>query len=603
MSNPAQILDVSALPPGGGFLLAPVGQERIRTPDDFTEDQRAFFRTAEQFAEERVLANAARIEKKDYPFVRQLLREAGELGLLGLDVPEAYGGLGQDETSSMLVTEAMARLGAWSVTFGAQVGIGSLPIVYFGTEAQKRRYLPKLVSGEWVAAYALSESSSGSDALGARTKAVLTPDRKHFVLNGSKQWITNAGFADVFIVFAKIDGDKFSAFIVEKGTPGFSLGAEEHKMGIRGSSTCPLIFEDAKIPAENLLGEPGKGHRIAFNILNIGRLKLGAGCVAGCRGVLQLAVEYGRDRRAFGQPITGFGLVREKLARMAALVYAGEAMSYRTTGLIDERMARSGAAHGTPAFDQAVIAAVEEYNIEASILKVWGSEALSQAADEALQIHGGYGFVEEYAIERVYRDNRVNRIFEGTNEINRMLIPGTLLKRAAKGQFPLPQLARTVGEAAARGELPRPGPGPLARERRLAELNKHLMVYALQAAVETFGPALSEKQEVLGALADVAIEAYAVDSAVARALQSARDGRVEPVAEACVKLYAVEAHERAYAQAKRALRATVTDVAACREHLGRLRKLFDEDPADLTALREIIVTKTLEAGKYPLGWA
>lgn len=603
MANPAQLLDVSVLPSGGGFLLAPVGQDRIRTPDDFTDDQRAFFRTAEQFAEERVLANAARIEKKDYALVRQLLREAGELGLLGLDVPEAYGGLGQDETSSMLVAEAMAKLGAWSVTFGAQVGIGSLPIVYFGTEAQKQKYLPKLVSGEWVAAYALSESSSGSDALGARTKAVLTPDRKHYVLNGSKQWITNAGFADVFIVFAKIDGDKFSAFIVEKGTPGFSLGAEEHKMGIRGSSTCPLIFEDAKIPAENLLGEPGKGHRIAFNILNIGRLKLGAGCVAGCRGVLQLAVEYGRDRRAFGQPITGFGLVREKLARMAALVYAGEAMSYRTTGLIDERVARAGAAHGTPEFDQALIAAVEEYNVEASILKVWGSEALSQAADEALQIHGGYGFVEEYAIERVYRDNRVNRIFEGTNEINRMLIPGTLLKRAAKGQFPLLQLARTVGEAVARGELPRPGPGPLARERRLAELNKHLMAYALQTAVETFGPALAEKQEVLGALADVAIEAYAVDSAVARALQSARDGRVEPVAEACVKLYALEAHERAYAQAKRALRATVPDVAACREHLGRLRRLFDEDPADLTALRETIVTRTLEAGKYPLGWA
>lgn len=602
MSNPAADLDVP-LPPGGGFLLSPVGRERIRTPDDFTEEQRAFFRTAEKFSEERVVAHAGRIEHKDPAFLRQLLREAGDLGLLGLDVPEAYGGLAQDETSSMLVAEAMAKLGSWSVTFGAQVGIGSLPIVYFGTEAQKQRYLPKLVSGEWVAAYALSESSSGSDALGARTRAVLSPDRRHFLLNGSKQWITNAGFADVFIVFAKIDGDQFSAFIVEKGTPGFSLGAEEHKMGIRGSSTCSLVFEDARVPVENLLGEPGKGHRIAFNILNIGRLKLGVACVAGCRGALQLAVEYGRERKAFGQPITEFGLIREKLARMVAQVYVGEAMSYRTTGLIDERVARAGAAYGTPGFDRALIAAVEEYNIEASILKVWGSEALWQVADEALQIHGGYGFVEEYAIERAYRDNRVNRIFEGTNEINRMLIPGTMLKRAMKGQFPLLALARTVGEAVARGELPRLGPGPLARERRIAELGKHLMVYALQAAVETFGPGLSERQEVLAALADVAIEAYAVDSAVARALQSAREGRVDPVAEACVKLYALEAHERAYAQAKRALRTTVTDPVACREHLGRLRRLLDEEPADLTALRETIVARTLEAGRYPLGWA
>jgi alkylation response protein AidB-like acyl-CoA dehydrogenase len=603
MAAPAQHLDLPALPPGGGFLLSPVGTEPIRTPDDFTDDQRAFFRTAEKFANERVLANSERIDRKDHPFLRQLLREAGELGLLGLDVPEEYGGLAQDETSSMLVTEAMAKQGSWSVTFGAQVGIGTLPIVYFGTEAQKQKYLPKLVSGEWVTAYALSEASSASDALGARTRAVRSPDGKHWILNGSKQWITNAGFADLFIVFAKIDGDKFSAFIVERGTPGFTVGAEEHKMGIRGSSTCPLVFEDAKVPIENLLGEPGRGHRIAFNILNIGRLKLGVGCVAGCRGVLQLAVAYGKERQAFGQPITAFGLIREKLARMVATVYVGEAMSYRTTGLIDARMARSRAQHGTSDFDRDLIAAVEEYNIEASILKVWGSEALSQVADEALQLHGGYGFVEEYAIERVYRDNRVNRIFEGTNEINRMLIPGTMLKRAMKGQFPLLQLARTVGQAVARGELPVPGLGPLARERRIAELNKYLMVYALQAAIETFGPALTEQQQVLAALADIATEAYAVDSAVARALQSAKGGALDPVAEACVKLYALESHERAYAQAKKALRATVVESAACREHLAAIRKLFDEEPADVTAVREVIVTRTLAAGKYPLSWA
>jgi alkylation response protein AidB-like acyl-CoA dehydrogenase len=591
------------LTPGGGFLLAPVGAERIRTPDDFTDEQRAFFRTADQFATERVLANAERIEHKDYPLLRQLLREAGDLGLLGLDVPEAYGGLDQDATSSMLVAEAMAKLGSWSVTFGAQVGIGTLPIVYFGSEAQKRKYLPRLATGELVAAYALSEASSGSDALGARTKAVRSPDGRHWILNGAKQWISNAGFADLFIVFAKIDGEQFSAFIVERGTPGFGVGAEEHKMGIRGSSTCSLVFEDARVPVENLLGEPGQGHRIAFNILNIGRLKLGVACVGGCRGVIRLAVQYGQERKAFGRAITGFGLVREKLARMVATVFAGEAMSYRTAGLIDARMALSSAERGSAERDRELVAAVEEYGIEASILKVWGSEALAAVADEGLQIHGGYGFVEEYPIERVYRDNRVNRIFEGTNEINRMLIPGTILKRAMKGQFPLLGLARTVEQAVSRGELPRPGPGPLARERRMADLDKYMMVHALRLAVETFGPALSERQEVLAALADVAIEAFAADSAAACALQSAAGGRLDPVAEACVALHGLEAHERAYASAKRAIRATVTDTAACREHLAALRSLLDEEPADVTALRETIVKRTLEAGRYPLSWA
>ena len=603
MASAAKTLEIGPSAPGGGFLLTPAGPERIRTPDDFTAEQRAFFRTAEKFALERVHANAERIEQKDFGFLRQLLREAGELGLLAIDVPEAYGGLAQDLTSSLLVTEAMAKNGSWSVTFGVQVGVGTLPIVYFGTEEQKRKYLPGLARGDLVAAYALSESSSGSDALGARTRAQLSADGKHWILNGSKQWITNAGFADVFVVFAKIDGEKFSAFVVERGTPGFTVGPEEHKMGIRGSSTCPLAFEDAKIPVESLLGEPGRGHRIAFNILNVGRLKLGVGCVGGCRGAIQLAVQYAKERRAFGQAIADFGLIREKLARMVALVYAGEAMSYRTTGLIDARIALSTAARGTPEHDRDVIAAIEEYNVEASILKVFGSEALWRVADEALQIHGGYGFVEEYPIERVYRDNRVNRIFEGTNEINRMLIMGTLLKRAMKGQFPLLELARTVEQALVLGELPVAGAGPLARPRRIAELTKYMLIHAVQAAIEAFGPSVAERQEVLGALADVAIEAYAMDSAVARALPSAEGGWVDPVVAACVELFTLESHERAYAQAKRAVRAAVVDPAACRERLAALRTLLDEEPADLTSLRETIVARTLDAGKYPLGWA
>jgi alkylation response protein AidB-like acyl-CoA dehydrogenase len=590
----------SSLPPGGGFLLAAAGAERVFTPEDFTAEQIDFYRAAHKFAMDRVYAAADRIEKKDFPTIRALLREAGELGYLSLDIPEAFGGLAQDETTNVIVAEAMTVMGAWSVIFGAQVGIGSLPIVYFGTEEQKRKYLPRIASGEWAAAYALSEPSSASDSLAARTRAVLSPDGKHWILNGTKQWISNAGFADVFIVFAKVDGDKFSAFIVDRATPGFTVGPEEHKMGIRGSSTCPLVFEDARVPKENLLGEIGKGHRIAFNILNIGRLKLGVTCVAGARNVIGLTVPYAKERKAFGRPIADFGLIRDKIARMVAQVYVGEAMSYRTTGLIDRRIAASSAERGTPRFDSDVIAAVEEYNIEASILKVWGSEALFQAADEGVQVHGGYGFVEEYPIERVFRDNRVNRIFEGTNEINRLLVPGTLLKRAMKGQFPMLELAQTVSQALERDELPRPGSGPLARERRVAELNKYLMAYATRVAVESFGPELNERQEVLGALADIAIEAFAVDSAVARALQAKERS---PVAEACVKLYTEEAHERAFSRARRAVLCSVKEPAAARKHLALLQRLRDEEPGDPTAWREIVATAAVEKGGYPLSWA
>jgi len=588
----------ATLPPGGGFLLAPVGSQRIGTPEDFTDEQREFYRSAHKFALERVLGNADRIEAKDFPVVRKILREAGELGFLGLDVPEEHGGLAQDLTSGVLLAEAMTVLGSWSVIFGAQVGIGSLPIVYFGTPAQQARYLPRIASGELACAYALSEASSGSDAMAARTRAVLSPDKKHWILNGSKQWISNAGFADLFIVFAKVDGEKFSAFIVERGTPGFSVGPEEHKMGIRGSSTCPLVFEDAKVPAENLLGEIGKGHKIAFNILNVGRLKLGSTCVAGVRHVIALSAAYAKERKAFGKPIGDFGLIRDKLARMVALAYVGEAMSYRTTALIDRRAAAGGHQRGTPEYEQDLVAAVEEYNIEASILKVWGSEALFQAADDGVQIHGGYGFVEEYPIERIYRDNRVNRIFEGTNEINRLLVPGTLLKRAAKGAFPMMDMAGSVA-AALKAEGPPAVPaGPLGRERRVAEQGKYLFAYATQVAVEAFGAGIADRQEVLGALADVAIEAFAVDSAVARALQ-----KPDPVGEACVKLYAEEAHQRAYGRARAAVLAAAKDPAVARKHLARLRRLLDEEPGDVVAWREAIAGPTLEQGRYPLAWA
>jgi alkylation response protein AidB-like acyl-CoA dehydrogenase len=599
--NPAQEVPMTpdALLPGCGFLLAPCGSVPIHTLEKLTDDQRAFFRTTSEFAQKRVYPNADRLEHKDFDLLRKLLREAGELGLLAIDLPEVFGGLDADKTTSALVAEGMAVNASWSVTFGAQVGIGTLPILYFGTAAQKAKYLPKLATGEWVAAYALSEASSASDALSARTKAVRSPDGKSWILNGQKQWITNGGLADVFIVFAKIDGEQFSAFVVERGTPGFSNGAEEKKMGIRGSSTTALVFEDARIPVENLLGEAGKGHRIAFNILNIGRLKLGVGSVAGVRHVLALAAAYAKERQAFGKPIAEFGLIREKLGRMAALVWAGESMSYRTTGQVDDRVSRSGHPRSSPAHDQDIIAAVEEYAVEASILKVWGSEALFWAADEAVQIYGGYGFVEEYPVERIYRDNRVNRIFEGTNEINRMLVPGTLLRRALKGQFPLLDAAEATRRTIETGELPRAPAGPLGREARLAELTKHLFVEATRAAVEAHGPGLSDQQEVLGALADVAMEAYAIDSAVARARQLVAESGPSPLAEALVRLYAHEAHERAHQRARRAVLGAVRDVEAARPILAGLRTLVDDGPWDPIGDQETVVAAVLEHGRYP----
>ncbi|MEI6224707.1 MAG: acyl-CoA dehydrogenase family protein, partial [Deltaproteobacteria bacterium] len=450
---------------------------------------------------------------------------------------------------------------------------------------------------EWVSAYALSEPSSASDAMAAKTRAVLSPDGKHWILNGTKQWISNAGFADVFIVFAKVDGEKFSAFIVDRDTPGFTTGAEEHKMGIRGSSTRPLIFEDAMVPAGNLLGEIGKGHRIAFNILNLGRLKLGVTCMAGVRHVIELSASYAKERKAFGKPISDFGLIREKLARMVALAYVGEAMSYRTTGLIDTRAAAGGATPGTHEYEIDRIAAVEEYNVEASILKVWGSEAHSQASDEGIQIHGGYGFVEEYPIERIYRDSRVNRIFEGTNEINRLLIPGTLLKRAAKGGFPFLDLAKRAAKAAEAG-VAAAGPGRLGREKRVADLNKLLFGYAAGVAAKALGASVGDRQEVMGALADVAMEAFAVDSAVARALQA----KADPVADACVSLYAEEAHQRAAQRARAAVMAALKDPAQARGALEKMRRLVDEEPGDVVAWREAIAGPTVELGRYPLAW-
>ncbi len=574
------------IPTGGAFLVGPLGDAQVHAPESFTEEQRMYYQSAYQFMVREVLPHVERLEKKDYPLLVQLLRKAGEAGFLGIEVPEAFGGLDLDRTTSMLVAEAMTLLGTWSVSIGAHTGIGTLPIVFFGNDAQKAKYLPKLATGELMACYALTESGSGSDALGARTKAVLAPDGKHYLLNGNKQFITNAGFADVFVVFAKVDGEKFTGFIVERDMPGLVVGKEEHKLGLRGSSTCQLAFEDCQVPVENVLGDIGKGHRIAFNILNMGRLKLGVGATGGSKNAIGLAYTYAKDRKQFGKPILEFGLIREKLARMAARTYASESMAYRTCGLIDDKLAAIG---GEKAAHEKVIRVLEEYSIESSILKVFGSETLAQVIDEAVQIHGGYGYIEEYAIERAYRDQRVNRIFEGTNEINRMLITGMLLKKAVKGELPLMEAV---------GELDSPVPaasGPLGEERRAGELCKRMALQAMQAAVSTFGTDLEHRQEVLAAIADVVMEAFAIESAVARTL--AHDA-ANPVRAALCRLFTAEARERAYSRARYAITCTLAG-DALREGLAALGRWDAYVPWDPVADRETIIEAMEPAGGYP----
>jgi alkylation response protein AidB-like acyl-CoA dehydrogenase len=589
---------------GAAFLFARVGAREVGAPERFTGEQRAFFRTGRDFAVREVLPHAEALEHKSGDYagtLRGLIARAGELGLLSVDIPEAFGGLGLDKTTSFLVGESQSIYGAWVVTHGAHTGIGTLPIVFFGTPAQKAKYLPLLATGEKVAAYALSEAGAGSDALGARTTAVLTADGKHYRLNGGKMWITNGGIADVYVVFAKVDGEKFTAFIVERGTPGFTVGREEHKLGIRGSSTTPLIFEDALVPVESVLGEVGKGHKIAFNILNIGRLKLGVGALGGIKLTLEAGAKYALERKQFGKPIAQFGLIREKLARAAALGYAVESMVFRATGLIDEAI--HALDEKAPGYQPAVMAAIEEYAVEASALKVWGTEAFAQVVSEMLQIHGGNGFVEDYAVERAYRDERVNRIFEGTNEINRLLVPGMLFKKAMKEQIPLMQFASRVDEELADPALlPRVGAapsfsGPLGAQVVDAELAKRTFAYIARAAAMRYGTELEQHQEVLAALADVACEVYVMDSVLARTLQI-EGGAEDRVRAGICRLLCAEGRERVRLRARHAL-AACAEGPDLRLHLDALAKLYRDDVDDPAALRESIAPAVLEAGGYP----
>jgi alkylation response protein AidB-like acyl-CoA dehydrogenase len=583
---------------GGAFLVEERAPDEIFTPEDLSDEHRMIQRTCADWMEGDVLPRLPQILTLDYQVTRGLMRRAGELGLLGIEIPEGYGGLGLDKIAATVAAEAAARDGSFAVTYSCHCGIGSLPIVYFGTDEQKRRYLPKLASGEWIGSYSLSEASSASDAMNAKARATLSGDGKSWILNGEKMWLTNAGFADVYTTFAKVDGEKFSAFIIEKGMPGVSLGAEEKKTGIKGSSTRPLVLADAVIPRENLLGEIGKGHKIAFNILNIGRFKLGAAVTGGAKLALGEAVAYAKGRPAFGRPISDFGLIRHKIGEMAILSYVGESMVYRTAGMIDRNLA------GLDPGDPACLPRIEEYDVECSMIKVWCSELLDYVVDETVQIFGGAGFVEDYPAERYWRDARVYRIFEGTNEINRLLVPGRLLRRALKGELPLFDEAAELAAALAAGgagAAPLPAAAtdePLAAEARMLAGAKKIALLGLGLAAQRFGTALADEQEILGHFADIAMEAYALESALLRARKRARAAGGAALEVAAVRCFAQDALDRIEASARRLL-AAVEDGDKLRATLGAVRALAARETLDTVALRRQVAAAAIDAGRYP----
>lgn len=582
---------------GGSFVVYDVDPASVVTPEDFTEEQRMFAETTRQFVEGDILPVDEQIEHLDYDLTVKLMRKAGELGLLGSDVPEAFGGLGLDKVSSTIINEVLAGASSFALSVGAHVGIGTLPIVFFGTPAQKAKYLPDLATGAKIAAYCLTEPTSGSDALGAKTTARLTEDGQHYVLNGSKLYITNAGFADIFIVYAKVDGQHFSAFIVERDTPGFTLGPEEKKMGIKGSSTRPLYFEDALVPVDNLLGEIGKGHLIAFNILNIGRFKLGAGCLGGAKESIAISAKYANTRTQFGKPISSFPLIGKKLAEMNVITYVLESMVYRTAGLIDHIL--QDLDHSSPDAGKHSAKGISEYMLECSINKVFASEALDFVADEGVQIHGGYGFIQEYKIERIYRDSRINRIFEGTNEINRLLIPGTLLKKALKGELPLLQKAEAL-QSELLGFVPgQTFEGTLEEETHLLAMAKKVFLLVGGVAVQKYMTRLEEQQEILSHLADMMIQIYAMESALVRTQKEVARSSAEKAVHKIqlTQVFVHEAFEKIESYAKQSL-AAMESGDMLRTQLSILKKLARHVPVNSTALKREIAARVIQGEKY-----
>lgn len=582
---------------GGSFLIEDIPAERVFTPEDFTDEHHMIAKTTEEYVNNEVLPQLEHLENHEFDRSVKLLRKAGELGLLSADIPEEYGGLGLDKVSSAIIAEQMAPAGGFAISHGAHVGIGSLPIVLFGTEEQKQKYLPQLATGEKIAAYALTEPGSGSDALGAKTTAKLNAEGTHYILNGEKQWITNSGFADVFVVYAKVDGQHFTAFIVERDFPGVSTGPEEKKMGIKSSSTRTLILQDVPVPKENVLGEIGKGHVIAFNILNIGRYKLGLGAVGGAKRALEITLKYANQRQQFKRPISQFTLTQEKFATMASRLYAAESSVYRTVGLFDERM---GLLEGEKAKDGREVAkSIAEYAIECSLNKFFATEVLDYIVDEGVQIHGGYGFMQEYEIERAYRDSRINRIFEGTNEINRLLVPGMYLKKALKGELPLFQKAQQLQEELMMMAAEEPGTGALEQEKYLVRNAKKIALMVAGLAAQKFGPKIEEEQEVLVNIADIVANIYAMESALLRTEKAINAGGEEKHKQKLLytQIFCQEAFNEIEAHAKETLVA-VEQGDTLRMMLAALRRLTRHTPINVIAKKREAAAALIEAERY-----
>ncbi len=583
---------------GGSFLLESPQPDDIFTPADLTDDQKLIGQTAEEFVLKEVLPVVKDLEEKKPGLMTELVKKGGELGLMGGGVPEQFGGAGLDKIATTVLTEKLSIYGGFAVTHGAHAGIGTLPIVYFGTEEQKKRYLPKLATGEWIGAYCLSEPQAGSDAQNSLTRAELNKEGTHYILNGQKMWITNGGFADVYVVFAKIDGEKFTAFIVERAFPGCKPGNEEHKMGIHGSSTTPLFLENCKVPKENVLHEIGRGHIVAFNILNAGRFTLGASCVGGSKHVLTAASKYSKERKAFGKQIGDFGMMREKLAEMVIQIFAVESMVYRSAGNIEAAMV---AASGSGDQIQNTMKVLEEYAIESSIAKVYGSEMLDFVVDEGVQIFGGYGFHEDYPVCRAYRDSRINRIFEGTNEINRMLIIQMLMKRAMAGQLPLIPAAMKLAEEILAGPSFEEAPeGVLADEARVVANAKKMFLQAAGGAVQRFREKLADEQELIGALSNIVMEVYAMESCLLRA-QKAAGAKGETAAQTMIdaaRVFIHDAAERVEHESRRAI-AAVHEGDMLITQMAVLKRFGKRAAVDTITLRRRIAAAVHSQDRYP----
>jgi alkylation response protein AidB-like acyl-CoA dehydrogenase len=583
---------------GAEYLIAEVSKDDVFTPEDFSDEQREIGRTTEQFVTNEIVPLREEIEHQHFEHVVRLMKRCGELGLLMMDTPESYGGLDLDKATTMLAAEKMAGSGSFSVVYSAHTGIGTLPLVYYGTEEQKQKYLGKLISGAWIAAYCLTEPDSGSDALGAKATATLSEDGTFYLLNGTKQFTTNGSIADLYTIFAKVDKEHFTAFLVERDTEGLSVGPEEKKLGIKGSSTTQVILQNAKVPAENLLGEIGKGHKIAFNVLNVGRFKLGAAVTGAAKGALETGIRYANLRKQFGRQISSFGAIKEKIADLTAGIFAAESLVYRLAGLIDDRLATIP--KETANYYDAYQRGIEEYAIECAIAKVFCSEVLADVVDEVVQIHGGYGFVQEYPAERYYRDERINRIFEGTNEINRLLIPGILLTRSAKGEIPLQREAMKAFEALLTPSLEElDDADPLSAEKTLVANLKQAFLVVAAAGAQKFMQNIKEEQEILLAVADVAINIFAVESAVLRAekmLPKQSEAR-RGVLLATVQSFTFAAAEKTAGAARKAAY-FMEEGDTLTMLLSGIRRLTKYDATGLLKNKRTVADAAIEAERY-----